>query len=239
MTRLARGQGVTVWRQIAETLEREIAEGTFAAGTRLPTEAALTDRFGVNRHTVRQAIRTLVERGLVRVVQGSGAYVEAAPLRYPVSRRTRFSEIVLAQAREPSGGLLGAGEFAATPRQAEALMLGAAARLVVLETTHAADGVPLSWASVGFPLPRFAGIDAAFSGSVTQALASYGVTDYTRAWTRLGADIASDKDALRLGIATGRPVIVMESVNVDANGVPVQWALSRFAGDRVRIDLGA
>jgi GntR family transcriptional regulator, phosphonate transport system regulatory protein len=83
--------GVTLWRRIADDLERDIAGGAHAAGERLPGEVAIAGRFGVNRHTVRRALAELAERGLVRAERGSGTYVEAARLAYPIGARTRFS----------------------------------------------------------------------------------------------------------------------------------------------------
>ncbi len=43
---------------------------------------------------MRRALATLAERGLVRAERGSGTYVEAPRLAYPLRSRTRFSEIV-------------------------------------------------------------------------------------------------------------------------------------------------
>src|SRR5437764_136764 len=88
------GAGVTLWRRVADELERAIAAGTFKSGTKLPAENDIAARFGVNRHTVRRAIATLAERGLVRAERGSGTYVEAQRLAYPIHKRTRFSEII-------------------------------------------------------------------------------------------------------------------------------------------------
>ena len=51
-----RRDGVTLWRQIAGQIESEIASGACKQGARLPTEAELSARFGVNRHTVRRAL---------------------------------------------------------------------------------------------------------------------------------------------------------------------------------------
>lgn len=237
---LARGRGVTVWRQIAETIEAEIAGGGLTPGTRLPTEAALTERFGVNRHTVRQAIKSLVDKGLVRVTQGSGTYVEAKPLSYPIGRRTRFSEIVVGQARDPAGKLLGFREMGASVEIAEALDLSPEDPVVMVESAHFADGVPISWAVTAFPLPRFAEVPQVYgaTGSITAALAACGVPDYRRATTRIGASVADAIDARRLEIAEGRPVLVIDSVNVDPEGVPIQWARSHFCADRVRLTVG-
>ena len=171
---LARGGGVTVWRQIAEAIEAEIASGVLASGARLPTEAALSERFGVNRHTVRQALKSLVDKGLVRVTQGSGTYVEAKPLAYPIAARTRFSEIVLGQAREPAGRLIDHRIVGATPEMAEALGLAADTPVIVIDSAHFADGVPISWAIAAFPMPRFAKVPEVYArtGSISAALAA-------------------------------------------------------------------
>ena len=60
---------------IAETLSREIRDGVHAEGTLLPTEAQLSERFDVSRHTIRHGLRALRERGLVKSRQGRGTEV--------------------------------------------------------------------------------------------------------------------------------------------------------------------
>lgn len=50
---------------LAEQLANEIAKGDYQAGGRFPTEHDLKKRFGVGRHTVREALKTLREQGLV------------------------------------------------------------------------------------------------------------------------------------------------------------------------------
>src|ERR1700742_5371299 len=106
--------GVALWRQVADGIERGIANGTFAAGEKLPGEMEIAETYRVNRHTVRRALAALAERGLVRPERGSGTYVEAAKLAYPLRSRTRFSEIVGASGREPRGQLIGSSEEPAT-----------------------------------------------------------------------------------------------------------------------------
>ncbi len=237
---LARGTGIAMWRQVAEILEARIAEGEWPAGGRLPSEAELALRFAVNRHTVRQALRDLAERGQVRAQQGSGTFVEGAPLTYPIATRTRFSDIVVAQAREPSGELLSAEVVPASPPIAEALRLAPGAPVVRLETTRRADGVPISWAVSALPADRFPDIAEVYrrTASFTAAFREAGVADYVRAATRLGARVADAVDAERLEIAPGRPVIEIDCVNADLDGRPIQWARARFAGDRVRVTVG-
>ena len=75
-------------------------------GEKLPGETEIAETYRVNRHTVRRALATLAERGLVRAERGSGTYVETGRLAYPLRSRTRFSEIVGAGGREPRGQLI-------------------------------------------------------------------------------------------------------------------------------------
>lgn len=60
---------------IAAQLRDAILDGRFAAGAKLPPERELADEFGVNRTSIREAIKVLEGLGLVEVRQGSGATV--------------------------------------------------------------------------------------------------------------------------------------------------------------------
>jgi GntR family transcriptional repressor for pyruvate dehydrogenase complex len=56
-------------------LTASISDGQFEVGQRLPTEGQLTERFGVSRTVVREALSRLKMLGLIESRQGSGAYV--------------------------------------------------------------------------------------------------------------------------------------------------------------------
>jgi DNA-binding FadR family transcriptional regulator len=64
-----------LYRQIAEQLRGLIAQGEFAAGTRLPAERDLARQLGVSRPSVREALIALEVEGLIDVRTGSGIYV--------------------------------------------------------------------------------------------------------------------------------------------------------------------
>jgi len=236
---MERAGGIAFWRQIAEQLRGEIAGGRWPAGTRLPTEAQLAERFGVNRHTVRRAMATLAGEALIRTDQGRGTFVEAAGRRlvYPIGRRTRFSEIVSRQAREPGGRLVGHGREVASAWLAGRLAVALGTPLVRLDTLRVADGVPISFATSWFPEARFPTLVEAYAetGSVTQALARNGVPDYVRASSRIVARLAEPAEAERLGLGPGAAVLEVEALNVDPDGVPIQITRGSFPGDRVEI----
>jgi DNA-binding FadR family transcriptional regulator len=61
---------------VVEELAHRIVSGTLAAGDVLPTETALCDEFGFSRTSIREGLKLLEERGLLRVEQGRGTTVQ-------------------------------------------------------------------------------------------------------------------------------------------------------------------
>src|SRR5882724_2769879 len=184
--------GVALWRQVADGIERGIANGTFAPGEKLPGETEIAENYRVNRHTVRRALATLAERGLVRPERGSGTYVEAPRLAYPLRSRTRFSEIVGAGGQEPRGQLIEASDEVATRELARELGLKSGAPLIRIEALRLADRTPICVSTSWLSAERFPDAGAIFANvrSMTKLLAHYGVRDYRRASTRITAAIA-------------------------------------------------
>src|SRR6201989_922549 len=229
------GSGVALWRQVADGIERGIADGTFAPGEKLPGETEIAETYRVNRHTVRRALATLAERGLVRAERGSGTYVETRRLAYPLRSRTRFSEIVGAGGHEPRGLLIDASEEPATRELARQLGLRTGSLLVRIESVRLADRTPICVSTTWLSAERFPDAGRVFASvrSMTKLLAHYGVRDYRRASTRITAAIVDATDAARLDLTLGRPVLVVDAPDVDTHGKPLVTKRSRFAAERV------
>jgi GntR family phosphonate transport system transcriptional regulator len=229
--------GVALWRRVADHLERAIADGRYPVDTRLPGEIEIAQRLGVNRHTVRRAIAALADRGFVRAERGSGTYVEAPRLRYPIHSRTRFSEIVGAAGREPGGRLLASAVEEAEPDVARRLAVAPRTAVIRLDILRSVDRVPISAATTWLPADRApdAGRIYHATRSLTRTLAQLGIDDFRRQSTRISAAIADAADAARLCLAPGRPLIVVDSTDVTADGRPILTTRARLAADRIEL----
>lgn len=226
-----------IWKSIADTLRQEVAQGLYPPGSRLPTEAELSARFGVNRHTVRRALADLSEGGVVHARRGAGVFVTARPTDYPLGRRVRFHQNVMASGRTPSRRLTRLETRAPTGDEAEALGLVEGEGVHVVEGVSLVDGQPVAVFRSVFSAQRFPGLLDALRGqnSVTAALAACGLVDYTRAETRITAKSASAVLALSLQIAEGAPILRSVATNIDGSGRPVEFGTTWFAGDRVTL----
>lgn len=226
-----------IWSAIAATLTAEIGSGHYRPGDRLPTEAALAARFGVNRHTVRHALAALADRGLVHSRQGAGVFVTQRPTDYPLGRRVRFHQNVLAAGQTPSRRIARAETRPCDAEEARALKLKPGMAVHVVEGVSLADGQPIAAFRSVFPAARFPDLPAQVreTGSITRSLAASGLPDYTRAETRLTAQLADPVLALALAVRAGAPVLRTVAVNVDPKGVPVELGTTWFAGERVTL----
>jgi GntR family phosphonate transport system transcriptional regulator len=234
---LARGEGIALWRQIQQAMEAEIAAGAHKPGSRLPTEAELAARFGVNRHTVRRAMEELEARALVRIEQGRGSFVAEDVLDYRLGPRTRFSENIRRQNRAPEGKLLRVEEVPADAPIAEALGLRRGRPVILVERLALADGRPVVIGTHHFPAARFPRLAALLAAdpSITAALAASGVPDYSRRVTRITARLPTPEEAELLQQSRARPILVTEAVNVDPAGAVVDVTFARYAAGRVQL----
>ncbi|PKQ13414.1 MAG: phosphonate metabolism transcriptional regulator PhnF [Alphaproteobacteria bacterium HGW-Alphaproteobacteria-1] len=230
-----------LWRAIHDSLHGDIVAGRYRPGDKLPTEAALAARFAVNRHTVRRALGALAEAGTIHTRRGAGAFVAHRPTDYPLGKRVRFHQNLRAAGRAPAREILTIETRNAAPTEAEALRLAPGAPVHVCEGLSLADGLPLSLFQSLFPVYRFPTLPEALRRhrSITAALGDCGLADYTRASTRLTAKLATPSQARHLQIAPGAPILRTTAINVDENGVPVEYGRAWFAGERITFTLDA
>jgi GntR family phosphonate transport system transcriptional regulator len=226
-----------LWSAIAATLSSEIGAGHYRPGDKLPTEADLSTRFGVNRHTVRHALATLAERGLIHARRGAGVFVAQRPTDYPLGRRVRFHQNVLAAGQTPSRQISRTETRPGDAEEARALGIRAGDPVHVVEGVSLADGQPIAAFRSIFPAARFPDllVFVRDTGSITRALAASGLPDFTRAETRLTARLADPVLALALGVRPGAPVLQTLAVNVDPQGNAVEHGVTWFAGERVTL----
>lgn len=82
------------YQEIYNDLKEKIRTNVYSAGTTLPTEQQLQEKYGVSRDTVRKALTLLTEGGLIQKVQGRGSLVlKQEILNFPVSGLTSYKEL--------------------------------------------------------------------------------------------------------------------------------------------------
>jgi GntR family transcriptional repressor for pyruvate dehydrogenase complex len=87
------GSEHTLTKKIEIQLENAIREKKLKPDQKLPSQEELCNSFGVGRNILREAIRSLASRGLIRVRKGSGMYVADFSMQDAVSSMNYFLEL--------------------------------------------------------------------------------------------------------------------------------------------------
>ena len=226
---------------VAQDLRDRIADGRTGPGGALDSEAEIGRRHGVSRVTVRRALETLRDEGLVASRAGSGWYVAGAPLR----QRLGVGVVPHAPSAVAETGAVAhrqvlAFGYAAPPPEADDLLApDEVLHVRSLRRTTDADGrtepldVTDEWVPVGLagPVSRD---DAAAPGLWTSLRRAGNKVDVVR--QSVSAAVAGPEDAALLELDPGAPLLVVRRLAVGPSG-PLALAVHRYVAHRFSLDV--
>jgi GntR family transcriptional regulator len=230
---LDRGSPVPLFLQIRQALLSEIRSWADPA-ERFPSDQELSERFGVSKMTVRQAMDELVDTGLLSRQRGRGtfvtdkAYVERLAGSLDIDQHYA-SAGVATRSRVLMHALQDADEADLIAFQDPALR-----SVLVIQRIRYANGVPIALDARRIPeaVGAKAGLDAdRAAGSIVGMLRSR--VGLSRAKWRVSALPADADLALHLSIAPGAPVLRRDMTYLDRRGLPVLTGQTWQRGDLV------
>ena len=94
-----------LYAQVENVIIDRISNGTLPAGSRLPSEDSLVQEYAVSRTTIRAAIQSLIQRGLVEIRRGKGTFVTQPKMTQELTELTGFVEDMQALGRHAGHSL--------------------------------------------------------------------------------------------------------------------------------------
>ncbi|MCX6070481.1 MAG: GntR family transcriptional regulator [Chloroflexi bacterium] len=219
-----------LYQHTAEALAKLLARTE--PGTYLPSEPDLARRLGVSRATLREAMRSFEERGLVVRRQGVGTYVTEAPQVIDSGLEVLESIETLA-ARMGLSVTMGAHDFrrrAPEGEEARCLNLRADAEVVEVSRVMLAEGRPVAFLiDVFLPdvLPN-GELEHGFTGSVLDLLMRREQVVLDSSRTEITAVSAPGEIARSLNIQRGDVLLRMEAYLYAKDGQSIVHSLSYF-----------
>ncbi|MDJ0595920.1 MAG: phosphonate metabolism transcriptional regulator PhnF [Pleurocapsa sp. MO_226.B13] len=232
-------EALPLYVQIAQKLKESIQQGVYQAEEKLPSEHQLSDRFGVNRHTLRKAIALLKDEGLLRTDKGRGIFVATPPLEYPIGKRVRYNEALEAQGKKGSYQLLKKAEIAAEPGIAKKLEIAIGTSVARVEILGFADEHPLLLTTSYFPLSLFPDLLQHLEAieSVSKLMKEVYDCEHIRRCTYVSARQVRPQDARILQVALKQSILLVESINEDQKGRVIEYGVTRFRGNDMKLVL--
>ncbi len=219
------------YRKVAEDIKAAIGAGAYPAGTRLPSESELAERYGVSRGTIRQAFAALRADGVIASRRGARRVVIGGQRVQSFGELLSFSRWVRALGEVPAGRVESLDLRPALPAEARRLALEPGELVYSLVRVRLLSGRPVMIERAAYPEKvgaLVAGLDLA-GDSITEGLEELGVV-FTDAEHVIDAIPADDEDARLLSIPPRQPLLRERRLTTDRAAQPVEWSDDRYLG---------
>ncbi|MFD7688395.1 GntR family transcriptional regulator [Streptomyces sp. NPDC059781] len=226
-----RGSPVPLYFQLSRQLESAIEHGVLTPGTLLGNEIELAARLGLSRPTVRQAIQSLVDKGLLVRRRGVGTQVVHSKVKRPLELSSLYDDLEAAGQR-PATKVLVNTVVAASAEVAAALGVAEDSEVHRIERLRLTHGEPMAYLCNYLP-PGLLDLDTGRleATGLYRLMRAAGITLHSARQT-IGARAATAGEAERLGEETGAPLLTMERVTFDDTGRAVEFGTHTYRPSR-------
>ncbi|MFB7217553.1 MULTISPECIES: GntR family transcriptional regulator [unclassified Streptomyces] len=230
-----RSSPVPLYYQLSQQLEAAIEKGRLAPGSLLGNEIELAARLGLSRPTVRQAIQSLVDKGLMVRRRGVGTQVVHSQVRRPLELSSLYDDLEAAGQR-PTTRVLRNTVEPAPAATAAALGVPEGTEVHLVERLRSAHGEPMTLLRNHLP----AGLvdlstDRLEATGLYRMLRAAGVTLHSARQT-VGARLATAEEAAQLAEPEGAPLLTMERTTYDDTGRAVEFGSHIYRASRYAFD---
>ena len=238
---MATNKSAPLYQQIYDDIKGAIKDGTYKVDEKIPSEAELSEEYGVSRITVRRAIEDLCSDGYLTKMQGRGTFVGRPHLmrRLSQSKATRsFSEICEEAGVVPGAHLIERQIVPVRPDEQEFFGLGPDALLIYVHRVRTADGLGVCDENMFVPYDDGRDLltlpleDTSLFDAIEQATGHRPVSNED--WNITAVKATTDQASL-LGISVGDPLLRTHVSFVDDEGRPVCMGRHYFVGSRYEL----
>ena len=219
-----------LYRQLMDRLRADMAAGVYPAHSRIPSEQALCETYGVSRVTVRKALSELTQEGLLQRQQGKGTFVSAPKLQSDLRNVNSFHEACRLIGREPGARVIHAQLVPAGESDRE--RLGCTdAQVVEIMRLRLADDQPVMLETNRFPFSCAWLTERKLSGSLYALLREQGLIAQ-RGIHEISLAYATTAEARLLETQPGDALLRLDQVIYDQHDRPLHTSHQVIRGDR-------
>jgi GntR family transcriptional regulator len=226
-----RASPVPLYFQLARQLEQAIEDGALTPGSLLGNEIELAARLGLSRPTVRQAIGSLVDKGLLVRRRGVGTQVVHTGVTRPLELSSLYDDLAAA-GLHPGTRVLHNTRGQAPPEVTAALGLPGTAQVAVVHRLRLSRGEPVAYLCNYLPgdlleLPT----GALEAGGLYDLMRRHGITLHS-AQQSVGARAGTAEECDLLGEPPGAALLTVRRISYDDRGRPVEYGAHVYRASR-------
>ncbi|PTQ56648.1 MAG: putative transcriptional regulator of N-Acetylglucosamine utilization, GntR family [Candidatus Carbobacillus altaicus] len=227
---------IPLYYQLKEKLTEAIMNGSWPVGTMIPSERELSEKYGISRMTVRQALGEMVKEGLLVRKKGKGSFVAEPKINQELIRLTSFSEDMRSRGLTPDSRVKSVYLQEASPAIQNYLSLKADAQVIVVERIRLANEQPMAFETSHLPIARFPDLKhhVLDAKSLYNLLEEHYHVTIKYARQTLEASLSDAVVSKILEIPHASPVLLITRVTYDSENRPFEYVKSIYRGDRYK-----
>ena len=219
--------------QLMEELETSIRNGVYKPGDKIMTEAEMAKEYGVSLITVRKAVGSLMEKGLVVRKQGKGTFVTKPKYSRNMKKLQSFTEMCEQMGVKPGALVLENRLIMADKKVADRLGIEPGSNVVYISRLRLADGEPVQVEKSYFPLKyAFLLEEDLNNGSMFECLKEKAGAKVASSEKMIELCRATAEEAALMDVKKGDYLLFVKSTAYDENGEPMYAGIQLINGDR-------
>lgn len=219
--------------QLMEELETSIRNGVYKPGDKIMTEAEMAKEYGVSLITVRKAVGSLMENGLVVRKQGKGTFVTKPKYSRNMKKLQSFTEMCEQMGVKPGAQVLENRLIMADKKVADRLGIEPGSNVVYISRLRLADGEPVQVEKSYFPLKyAFLLEEDLNNGSMFECLKEKAGAKVASSEKMIELCRATAEEAALMDVKKGDYLLFVKSTAYDENGEPMYAGIQLINGDR-------
>ncbi|MFK2821607.1 GntR family transcriptional regulator [Arcobacter sp. YIC-80] len=239
MKKVTKPTYIKLYEQILKSIETK----EYSVSQKLPSENELAKIFDVNRHTVRQALSLLKDKGFIYTLKGKGNFISNIKVPYSISDKSSYSSKILDLGYEPKTKLLSSNIIEPNEDIAKNLNLSKKLKVIELKLLRYANDLPIS--------VSYSYFDAFIYRDIINHLdlepfslykilnKCYPNLEITKVSTVFESLVAKNELSELLMMPSNSPILAASTLSKDQEGNYIEYGTSYFRGDtcKIKVDL--
>jgi GntR family transcriptional regulator len=212
--------------QLMDILKEKVQRGNWVPGGQIPGEQDLCELYGVSRTVVRQALRELELEGVINRRKGKGTFISMPKINEGLAQKlTGFYQDMVERGLNPITKVLHHNVSPSSEKVARFLDITPGEKVIDILRLRYIDEEPIQLVTTYIPFeicPALASVDL-----TNRSLYEYLETEcgifIAKGRRYIEATLANEAEAALLGIKSGAPLVVLDSISFSENGQPIEY----------------
>ncbi|MFW6026859.1 MAG: GntR family transcriptional regulator [Candidatus Woesearchaeota archaeon] len=231
---------IPLYFQLKELIKDQINNDQLSAGDLLPSERELAEHFNVSRPTIRQALKELAHEGLLSRQKGKGTFVAESKINYGfIQRLTTFYDDMEEKGYKLKTKVI--EQKVQKPQKfiANKLNISEEEKIVFLKRIRYINKEPIVSVLNFLPYRLCPGLEneKLENKSLYKTVGEKYELVFHEADITLEPVVADQNDVNNLGVEIGAPIHLMKNITYDKNEIIFDYFISRFRGDKGKINV--